>query len=87
MWKILCLYISVAGGHNAAMSKKRGGRKPLSDLKQGEHTPIVNLRVPVGEQEQWKRAAELRGKSMSAWVRAVLSRAARRVIKRDLQNR
>ena len=67
------------------MSKKqqRGGRKPLSDLKAGERTPIINLRVPVGEQEQWKRAAGLRGKSLSAWVRAVLSRAARRIIKRE----
>jgi hypothetical protein len=86
MWKIRSPESSLhyrAAGDNGTMSKKqRGGRPGLSpNGAAGEHTPVMNLRVPVAEQAAWKSAAATKGLSLSAWVRQVMGRAARRALR------
>ena len=63
--------------HNQPMeSKKPRGRPPIDD---GE-TLYLTVRISPERKATYARAAAKAGKALSAWVKAVLDRAAKRVI-------
>jgi predicted HicB family RNase H-like nuclease len=56
--------------------EKRMGRPPLDP---GEaKNQVYQLRMTSAEREQWETAAKRAGKSLSAWIRERLNRAAKR---------
>jgi hypothetical protein len=58
-------------------SKKRMGRPP----KEGGVDPARSFRVADTSWQLWQEAAKLSGQSQSSWMRAVLDKAARRILK------
>lgn len=58
------------------------GRPPVSEgLGPQEKTPIHNLRVSDAEWGRWKAAADSLGLSLSAWLRDLANKAAKRLLK------
>jgi predicted HicB family RNase H-like nuclease len=56
--------------------EKRMGRPPLdpADAK----SQVYQLRMTAAEREAWEAAAKRAGKTLSAWIRERLNRAAKR---------
>lgn len=46
-------------------------------------TERIDLRVTVAERDEYQQAAERSGKTLSAWIKERLSKAAKRESKRD----
>ena len=60
---------------------KKMGRPPL-DPEQAK-AEYIQLRLTAAERLEYERAAKRADKSLSAWIRERLSRAAKRESKRD----
>jgi len=57
------------------MENKRMGRPPLSGEAMDQ---VYQIRMTASERDQWTTAAKRAGKSLSAWIRERLNRAAKR---------
>jgi predicted HicB family RNase H-like nuclease len=62
--------------HNATMEKRPRGRPPVDD---GEKL-YLTVRVSEERKAMYSRAAAKAKSSLSAWIKGVLDRAAKRVI-------
>jgi predicted HicB family RNase H-like nuclease len=68
--------------YNRGMGKKRGRGRPPKPPDE-RHEERLELRMQTAEKVAWQAASDRAGKSLAAWMRDKLNRAAKREANRD----